>query len=458
MSHDEPNADAAAPAPTARVTAVVIPASGPPRAEAITPDLATLQRLVGGTIEVLGRDGWHAYLNDEGKLLGLPVNRLATDVLFTGSGHRDVIVGDVVLLGDHPGGGEASVPADVLDRVLARGPETSDITPAHLVAAVAHLHDEPPTEALILIGLADGRIDATVTSALHRLDDIRLHRMTGELLHPDITAAVVAIISEHPDEQLPPHRQLANHVRAHLAAYQVDVVQALQTPHLRPGTRWRNCDTGATGALPDLGPDPAVARRWILTGELALPSDRELAARLITDPATANRDAAAVIRLSSSRPGDQPAGEGQAAVAALTTAIEDLTGDRFDAGDHDLARMALSLHAGAVRNAALRLTGDHTPAARQLWTLLVRHTTRAAHHRAHPATLLALAAYLEGDARSARMALAVANLTSRANPVTHELLAALRKGMAPVVLRNLLNAALLEQPGGASQNEPTSMG
>jgi Domain of unknown function (DUF3846) len=99
-----------------------MPADGPPRTQHIGPDhLTALQRLVGGHIEGVSRDGWHAYINDEGKLLDLPVNLLATILLFPD--HSDLICGAAVLLGDGPAGDEADAPAAVVESaatVLAR--------------------------------------------------------------------------------------------------------------------------------------------------------------------------------------------------------------------------------------------------------------------------------------------------------------------------------------------------
>lgn len=83
-------------------------------------DLATLQRLVGGYIEMFGPSegsGWLGYCNEEGKLRRLPLNQRATTLAFEGGWHRggDFLVGDVVFLG--PGdaeGGDTEVTDDFL--------------------------------------------------------------------------------------------------------------------------------------------------------------------------------------------------------------------------------------------------------------------------------------------------------------------------------------------------------
>jgi len=59
------------------------------------PTLEQLQKIVGGLIEYVPiHDGGYMYCNEEGKLLGLPPNPYATELIDFG----DVIVGDVVVM------------------------------------------------------------------------------------------------------------------------------------------------------------------------------------------------------------------------------------------------------------------------------------------------------------------------------------------------------------------------
>lgn len=58
-------------------------------------NLETLQKAVGGWIElVYTKHNDEMYINEEGKLHGLPINILATKLF----GRDDVIVGDVVIV------------------------------------------------------------------------------------------------------------------------------------------------------------------------------------------------------------------------------------------------------------------------------------------------------------------------------------------------------------------------
>lgn len=83
------------------------------------PVLADFQRIVDGYIESVTGDGWHLYCNEEGKLRGLPINMVATKLAHELFGHNwrnttepyfDILVGNVVFIGNAPDGEEADVP------------------------------------------------------------------------------------------------------------------------------------------------------------------------------------------------------------------------------------------------------------------------------------------------------------------------------------------------------------
>jgi hypothetical protein len=99
--------------------ALVITSTGVTTVEDITPDLDTLQSLVGGYIEAAPTDGSvTVYVNEEGKVTGLPVNPEATRLYYKLApfmeGH-DILVGTVVILGPvDDEGEETEVPASVL--------------------------------------------------------------------------------------------------------------------------------------------------------------------------------------------------------------------------------------------------------------------------------------------------------------------------------------------------------
>jgi len=111
-----------------RVNSIVIPADedGPLRQHQLAPSgLAERQALVGGDIEglMIGEPSARLLMNEDGKLLQLPVNRRATLLLWMHNKrlrYRDVLVGDVVVLG-YPDeeGVDTSVPDELISRLFS---------------------------------------------------------------------------------------------------------------------------------------------------------------------------------------------------------------------------------------------------------------------------------------------------------------------------------------------------
>lgn len=103
------------------VAALIISTDGQVRAVDTLPNLAALQKVVGGYLECLTlreSPNVHLYCNEEGKLDGLPGNRLATELAehyIPGFARHDIICGDVIVLGSTTDGEEADVPQDVED-------------------------------------------------------------------------------------------------------------------------------------------------------------------------------------------------------------------------------------------------------------------------------------------------------------------------------------------------------
>lgn len=73
------------------------------------PTLADKQRCVGGLVEVIQQpDFCDMWVNEEGKIHGLPFNSIATDVALRVIGLGDTIRGDVVITGPCDPEGEAT--------------------------------------------------------------------------------------------------------------------------------------------------------------------------------------------------------------------------------------------------------------------------------------------------------------------------------------------------------------
>lgn len=92
---------------------VVTPAGGEIRS--IAPTLKIMQSLVDGWIEGVGLEHGHLYCNEEGKRLGLPPNNPATALARALGWQGDVLLGDVVFLGDDDSGDEGDVPDAVVE-------------------------------------------------------------------------------------------------------------------------------------------------------------------------------------------------------------------------------------------------------------------------------------------------------------------------------------------------------
>ena len=113
--------------------AVIVPANSTQPAQVVDEKLTLdyLQGVVGGLIEavcisqVLTDSGMKevdctVFVNEEGKLIGLPVNARATDLCAVAIGGwiRDIVVGDVVVVGPPDGNGdETAVPDQIVEIV-----------------------------------------------------------------------------------------------------------------------------------------------------------------------------------------------------------------------------------------------------------------------------------------------------------------------------------------------------
>lgn len=81
--------------------AILIKTDGVTKVIEIKGTLAELQEAVGGYIEAIRLKDHVAYINEEGKLQGLPSNAMGTLVAWQHGGIslRDQIVGDMIILG-----------------------------------------------------------------------------------------------------------------------------------------------------------------------------------------------------------------------------------------------------------------------------------------------------------------------------------------------------------------------
>lgn len=102
------------------LTFIHLPASGTPTVLNCEPQDAyrTIRDGVGGLLEAVGlEDGHTLYLDEEGKLIGLPVNETATRLTRGVLSMWDIVVGDCVIAGPPDDDGEeTSVSSEWLAR------------------------------------------------------------------------------------------------------------------------------------------------------------------------------------------------------------------------------------------------------------------------------------------------------------------------------------------------------
>jgi hypothetical protein len=75
--------------------------------------LSIMQEAVGGYIECVSFDGFEMWLNEEGKLIGLPINEVATAIWESHYGATDVIMGNVLFTGEADDEGYSTELSDV---------------------------------------------------------------------------------------------------------------------------------------------------------------------------------------------------------------------------------------------------------------------------------------------------------------------------------------------------------
>lgn len=109
--------------------AILIPADTTAAVEEISIETyEDLNAAVGGFIQVLyypGREDTVAYINEEGKLQGLPINPRATALMMTpemGYLDGDYVAGALVLIGANLATGEdVDLPADITTKLVGGG-------------------------------------------------------------------------------------------------------------------------------------------------------------------------------------------------------------------------------------------------------------------------------------------------------------------------------------------------
>lgn len=298
--------------------------------------------------------------------------------------------------------------------------------PGELAAGLPSLIGFRPQESLVLVTLAGetgGRLGMTVRVDIPppRHAPAVAEALAGAVAREAPVAAVVAVVSEAPDEPLLgvlggdgvpalPHRLLLREVVLALGSRGTAVRESLL---VRRGRWWSYecphdcCAPGAGTPLPD-GPG-LLEVASVVAGQVVAEDRSSLAARIGRPEAGETAMAVACLRAGEAQAAavlaagaDAVAEESWSAVLAAVDRLRLRGAPRLP--DADVARLVWGLCDVAVRDRALVLSaGPDADAAGLLW---VECTRRApAPLDAAPATLLAVHAWLRGDGAMAGIAL-----------------------------------------------------
>ncbi|QFZ20554.1 DUF4192 domain-containing protein [Saccharothrix syringae] len=271
--------------------------------------------------------------------------------------------------------------------------------PGDLIAAVPHLMGYYPTDAVVINVVVDATIQVTMCSKLpvNAQSQHPIEQLTAMVArYPGAAVAGIVVGDGTPTGDTLPRKELVTQIRTVLAEHGVPS-EMFWTAAITAGARWHDYDDPChTGVVSD--PNSSVlAVTAAVQGLHAFDSREDLAALLRPDPQDALARRAALIEQLPERP----------AGASYRLVLDQVarTVERSEAlSDPDIAALAVALSDYMVRDACISTSaGDHARAAEQLWTELTRQCP--APHRAEPAALLAMSAYLRGNGVLASLAL-----------------------------------------------------
>jgi Domain of unknown function (DUF4192) len=334
---------------------------------------------------------------------------------------------------------------------------------ADLIATIPALLGFTPTDSAVIIGTTGNHIAALARIDLTDVDDLAPQLHQHRPLDPARAVEIVIIAADTPPAATPPTsddpgRTVTTHqepidvrmpyapqvalLTNGLTTAGYEVTHASWTPAIRAGQTWRCYHRrSCCGILPDPR-STVVAVAATISGRVTYSSRAALADTLRPDPDDVLEHRAALI---AARETTTAAG-----IDLVRAAVARAQAGRLPATDTDIASLAAALANPAVRDTSIRYSLQPTNrAAHQLWTTLVRASP--APHRAAPAILLAVTAYLDGDGTLATIATQAALDAHPSHPLAETILVAIRTGLPPAQLRaattKLFDADGPNQPG-----------
>ena len=309
--------------------------------------------------------------------------------------------------------------------------------PAALIAAVPHLLGFHPHDSVVLMALHGKKLGLTLRADLVATEHAEL--LAEQLLLPMARqrpsgVALVVIGGELTAAGDPPHGTLVDTIGSVFGSAGLLVVHAAWAAATAAGAPWR-CyeDPLCAGTIVDPA-STALAAATVAAGAVTYRDREQLAAVLAADdPGTLQRRAQLLDTADAEHPMSSAL---RARRLAQLDKLRRAAAAGHELSDRTVAEVVSALGDHRVRDACLPwCTGLAADGAERLWLALVRGTP--APHRAEPAALLALTAYLRGDGALAGLALDAAQQASPDHSLSGLLRAALDGGLPPEVLRTV---------------------
>jgi hypothetical protein len=308
-----------------------------------------------------------------------------------------------------------------------------------LIAAVPALLGFHPTDSLIAIYLRQDRLVLAARQDLASLAERPDALITPTSYVPTDTVHLILITdSAGGVDGSPPQAAAVGAVRDRMRQAGVNLAHAAWAPAVQPGQPWY-CydDPTCRGSIPDPHTTP-LARAATEAGQPIHPSRDALTRQLHPDDPQALRRRAALI---CAHP-PMAAADGQRLVR---DAVRAATDGQLPGTDEHIATLAVALSDPRTRDHGTGYAlGDQAGAAERLWTALVRGTPPP--HRANPAILLALSAYLRGNGALATLALHTGGQAQPGNSMIRLLHTPIAVGLPPQSIRDVLTATTAAHP------------
>lgn len=316
--------------------------------------------------------------------------------------------------------------------------------PGDLIAALPVLLGFYPNQSLVAVHLRNDRI---VLVARYDIDRLAIHEQIDNVIIPtsyvpteSIHLVVIAADVNNSPGELVPHAATVAAVRDRLCQAGIDAPHDVWVAAIRAEATWRcYSHPGCHGRLPDPR-STTLAAAATYAGQVIHPSRQAVADQITPDAHTILARRATLIATRGGRALDVRQG-----LRTVRSAIDAASHGLLPTSDEQIAELAVALTRPRIRDACFAYALDtHAGAAERLWTALVRATPPP--HRAEPAALLAVTAYLRGNGALAILALHAATQAQPGHALTRLVRLAITTGLAPDDIRDAITRTVASKP------------